>query len=66
MFGCVFFHKWGKWDQFQKLFDSRERITGNVTEIGEIWQVKKCSRCGMAKELKVSDGFLSSWSRNNG
>lgn len=63
MFGCVFFHKWGKWNQFQKLFDSTNFITKDVSEIGEIWQVKKCSRCGIATELKISDGYLNSWSR---
>jgi len=65
MFGCVFYHNWGAWNQFQKYFTIRDRLTRAEHEHAEIWQVRKCTKCGIAKELKVSDGYINNWGESN-
>ena len=55
---CLF-HKWDKWEDFEKYIP--KRTLGDkwyLCPAIEKWQRKKCSKCGMSKERYISQQVL--------
>ena len=50
---CKFFHKWGKWEQYEQKMSTYVYKTKETFVTAENWQRRHCERCGKVQEVKI-------------